>query len=220
MKCPGQDSRYWKEGAIFETTCPRCGAGVEFFKDDTTRVCRACGHRFLNPQMDFGCASYCQYAEQCLGSLSPELLKQRENLLKDRIAIEMKRAFRQDFRKIGHALRVARYVEEIGKGEKADLHTVLPGAFLLDLGERRAREILDALGAPGPWAEEVCGLLLRYEAQALDQGGMDAVLKDALALAAYEEALKTGEAPERGKLSGGLLTGRARELLETVNPAG
>jgi hypothetical protein len=31
MKCPGQDSQYWKPGAIFETKCPKCGAEVEFF---------------------------------------------------------------------------------------------------------------------------------------------------------------------------------------------
>ena len=39
MKCPGQDSQYWKPGAIFETKCPKCGAEVEFFKDDSMRRC-------------------------------------------------------------------------------------------------------------------------------------------------------------------------------------
>ena len=72
MKCPGQDSRYWKPGAIFEESCPKCGHSVEFFKDDTTRICKSCGHRFLNPSMDFGCASYCAYAEQCIGNLPPD----------------------------------------------------------------------------------------------------------------------------------------------------
>ena len=60
MKCPGQDTQYWKPGAIFEEKCPECGAAVEFFKDDTTRKCPKCGHRFLNPKLDFGCAAYCQ----------------------------------------------------------------------------------------------------------------------------------------------------------------
>jgi len=117
MKCPGQDSRYWAQGAIFEARCPKCTSEVEFFKDDTTRRCKKCGHRFLNPGLDFGCASYCQYAEQCIGNLPPELLAEKEDLLKDRVAIEMKRYFKHDFKRIGHASKVARYAEKIGKEE-------------------------------------------------------------------------------------------------------
>ena len=81
MRCPGQDMQYWKPGAIFEASCPQCGQTVEFFKDDTARKCGKCGHRFVNPQMDFGCAAYCPYAEQCLGTLPEGLAAQKENLL-------------------------------------------------------------------------------------------------------------------------------------------
>ena len=167
MKCPGQDSRYWQHDAIFETKCPECGADVEFFKDDTSRKCKKCGHRFLNPGMDFGCASYCKYAEQCIGNLPPELIAQKEDLLKDRVAIEMKRYFNRDFKRIGHATRVARYAEKIGKNEGGNLSVILPSAYLHDIGikeaERKhnssaarfqelegppvAREILERLGA-------------------------------------------------------------------------
>ncbi len=179
MKCPGQDSRYWKPGAIFEAKCPKCGHEVEFFKDDTTRRCKKCGHRFLNPDMDFGCASYCQYAEQCIGDLPPELIAQKENLLKDRVAIEMKRYFKQDFKRIGHATRVARYAEKIGIEERGNLAVILTAAYLHDIGikeaERKhestaaryqeeegppvAREILDKLGAREELIEEVCGIV-------------------------------------------------------------
>ena len=117
MKCPGQDSRYWKMDAIFNSKCPKCGADVEFFKDDTTRRCGKCGHKFLNPGMDFGCAAYCEFAEDCIGNLPPELLEQKENLLKDRVAVEMKKYFRKDFKRIGHASKVARYAEKIGRDE-------------------------------------------------------------------------------------------------------
>ena len=85
--------------------------------------------------MDFGCASYCPHAEQCLGSLSPELLAQRENLLKDRVALEMKKFFGRDFKSIAHAMRVARYAEEIGKGEKGNLPVIIPAAYLLHVGD-------------------------------------------------------------------------------------
>jgi hypothetical protein len=179
MKCPGQDSRYWKPGAIFEAKCPKCGHEVEFFKDDTTRKCKKCGHRFLNPDMDFGCASYCQYADQCIGDLPPELIAQKENLLKDRVAIEMKRYFKQDFKRIGHATRVARYAEKIGKAEQGNLAVILTAAYLHDIGikeaERKhqssaaryqeeegppvAKEILNGLGAREELIEEVCDIV-------------------------------------------------------------
>ena len=36
MRCPGQDSRYWKPGAAYDVTCPQCGSSIEFFKDEST----------------------------------------------------------------------------------------------------------------------------------------------------------------------------------------
>ncbi len=66
MKCPGQDTQYWDENAIFETECPECGHMMEFFKDDATRRCGHCKKKIVNPKMDFGCAAYCKFAEQCL----------------------------------------------------------------------------------------------------------------------------------------------------------
>jgi len=179
MKCPGQDSRYWKPGAIFEEKCPKCGHVVEFFKDDTSRKCEKCGHRFVNPKMDFGCASYCEYADQCLGTLPPELLAQKEDLLKDRVAVEMKRYFKSDFKRIGHATRVARYAERIGKKEGGNLAVILAAAYLHDIGiheaERKhgsseakyqeeegppiARSIMNRLGAKAELIEEVCDII-------------------------------------------------------------
>ena len=149
MQCPGQDSRYWDAAAIFEARCPKCGEGVEFFKDDTTRKCPACGTKMLNPKTDFGCASYCPYADQCLGELPPELLAKKQDLIKDRVAVEMKRYFGDDFKRIGHATRVARLVEEIGgmlpeqegDEEMADRYnpavTVI-AAYLHDIGIKEA----------------------------------------------------------------------------------
>lgn len=182
MKCPGQDSQYWGKDSIFEAKCPKCGNPVEFFKDDTFRTCKVCGHKFLNPKMDFGCASYCKFAEQCLGNLPPELIAQRESLLKDRIAIEMKRYFGSDFKRIAHATRVARYAEQIGKEEGADMAVVMAAAYLHDIGikeaERRykstaskyqeelgppvAREILERLGAKKELIDEVCDIISHH----------------------------------------------------------
>ncbi len=179
MRCPGQDSRYWKPGAIFETNCPQCGAEVEFFKDEPTRRCKKCRHKVMNPEMDFGCASYCRFAAQCLGDLPPELLAERESLLKDRVALEMKQYFSKDFKRIGHAARVARIAEKIVAREKGDPAVVLIAAYLHDIGikesERKyqssaaryqeqegppvAREILLKLGAAEDLVEEVCDII-------------------------------------------------------------
>lgn len=175
MKCPGQDTQYWTPGAIYEVKCPECGHTVEFFKDDTARKCGKCGHRFANPEMDFGCAAYCQFAEQCLGTVPEEALAQRDDLLKDRIAIEMKRYFKSDFKRIGHTMRVARYAERIGKSEAANMPVVLAAAYLKNIGiveaERKhnsteprflsqegmpiAREIMIKLGAAEPLIDAV-----------------------------------------------------------------
>ncbi len=147
MKCPGQDSRYWKADAIFEAKCPKCQNTIEFFKDDPSRRCSKCGHKFLNPNLDFGCASYCEFAEQCLGTLPPELLAQKENLLKDRVAIEMKKYFKTDFKRIGHAGRVARYAEKIGKKEGGNLAVILCSAYLHDIGIHEAEKKYDSTAA-------------------------------------------------------------------------
>lgn len=182
MKCPGQDTQYWGPDAIFEVRCPECEKKVEFFKDDTTRKCEHCGHRFANPKMDFGCAAYCKYAEQCIGDLPPELVAQQENLFKDRVAIEMKRYFKRDFKRIGHATKVARYAERIAKKEGGDLAVVLAAAYLHDIGiheaERKhrstaarhqeqegppiARSILENLGAEEGLIDEVCDIVAHH----------------------------------------------------------
>lgn len=179
MKCPGQDSRYWEPGAIFEISCPHCGQVVEFFKDESSRKCRGCGEKLINPRMDFGCASYCKFAAQCLGDIPPELMAKREDLLKDRVALEMKRYFKKDFRRIGHATRVAHYAEKIVRAEQGDPAVVLMAAYLHDIGiheaERKfnstaaryqeaegppiARAILEPLGARPELIDEVCDIV-------------------------------------------------------------
>jgi len=210
MKCPGQDTRYWKPGAIFEVKCPECGNDVEFFKDDTTRVCKTCGHRFVNPDLDFGCASYCQYAEQCIGDLPPELIAQKEDLLKDRVALEMKRYFRQDFKRIGHATRVSRYAEQIGREEQGNLAVILTAAHLHDIGikeaERKhqstaaryqeeegppvAREILTRLGAGEDLIEEVCDIVGHHHHPRAEETVNFKALYDADLLVNLEEKKK------------------------------
>ena len=221
MKCPGQDTQYWKPGAIYEVTCPECGRDVEFFKDDTARKCGHCGHRFVNPKMDFGCAAYCPYAEQCMGTLPEEVLAQKENLLKDRVAIEMKRYFGRDFRRIGHATRVARYAERIGIGERGNLSVILAAAYLHDIGiheaERKhastaprfqemegppiARSILNKLSARPELIDAVCDIVGHHHHPHPDDGIEFKAVYDADLIANLEEQQKEGPS-DTDKLAG------------------
>ncbi|MDP3029052.1 MAG: HD domain-containing protein [Deltaproteobacteria bacterium] len=210
MKCPGQDTRYWEPGAIFETECPNCGKEVEFFKDDTTRKCRNCGHGLANPKMDFGCISYCKFATQCTGDLPPELLAHREDILRDRVVVEIKRYFKDDFKRIDHAARVARYAEIIVKAERGDTAVVLSAAYLHDIGIKRAeqtynstaseyqekegppvaRAILEQLGAGEELIEEACDIISHHHHPRKEETVNFRCLYDADLIANLEESIR------------------------------
>lgn len=225
MKCPGQDSRYWDSGAIFETQCPNCGHTVEFFKDESSRKCKKCGHKFVNPKMDFGCASYCKFAAQCLGDLPPELMAKRDDLLRDRVALEMKKYFGRDFKRIAHAMKVSRYAEQIVKQEHGDPAIVLAAAYLHDIGIKEAerlhqssaadhreelgppvaREILSRLGAREELIEEVCHIIGHHHHH--HPGDSETVnfkcLYDANLIVSLEETLE--ENPQARETIGGMI---------------
>ncbi|MBT8338976.1 MAG: phosphohydrolase [Desulfatitalea sp.] len=194
MKCPGQDTQFWNADAIFEAPCPQCRTQVEFFKDDTTRKCVRCGHRFVNPRMDFGCAAYCDFAEQCLGDLPPELVAQKEDLFKDRVAIAVKRHLKNDFKRIGRAARRARHAEQICRDGQGDLAPVLMAAYLWELDERqnnnsgKAMEIMRDLRVPEPLVQKVCVLIGAQHGTPDIEGHR--VVADAARIAELEDALK------------------------------
>jgi hypothetical protein len=217
MQCPGQDTRYWKPGDIFDAPCPHCGQTVEFFKDESTRRCKNCGQLVTNPRMDFGCAAYCKYAEQCLGELSPELLAKRKDLLKDRVALEMKKFFRRDFKSIDHAVKVARYAEQIASLERADLAVLLAASYLHGIacpetagegpsagaaceGLGSVQTILKGLGAEEEMVAHVLNAIvaLREPRQAEVQERNAQILRDAHAITEWQER------PEHGRPDGNL----------------
>ncbi len=211
MKCPGQDPRYWKEDAIFNVECPHCGHLTEFFKDETRRRCEGCGERILNPKMDFGCAAYCKFAKDCFGEdLPPELIKEKENVFKDRVAVEMKLYFKTDFKRIGHAAKTARYTEQLVPKEKGNPAVALSAAYLRDVGvpeaERKhgsaapqfqhqegpaiARRILEKLDANSDIIDEVCDILGRRHTPGDEETANFKIVHDADLIVNLEEMKK------------------------------
>lgn len=181
---------YWKEDAIFDVDCPKCGTSIEFYKDDTTRKCSNCGHRFVNPKMDFGCASYCQFAEQCMGTLPEEFMGSREDLLKDKVAVEMKRYYQTDFKSIRKTTSAARHAENIGKAEGANLAVILCAVYLHGTGLEAAQSILHKVSTNEPLNLEIISLLNTKTNVPKDASLHAKIVHDALTTEQLQDDLK------------------------------
>lgn len=144
-KCPGQDTMFWKPDAIFDVECGSCGAQVEFFKDDVSRRCK-CGNKVMNPQLNLGCAKWCEHAKECLGYDPKERMEELENAnagtaLADELTAAMKKVFGDDEKRIRHALMVLSHAEEIMRKEGGDPKVVVASAILHDIGIKKAEEV-------------------------------------------------------------------------------
>ncbi len=189
MRCPGQDRRHWTGDVVSEVPCPACGVSVEFFKDEGSRRCSSCGHRFSNPKMDLSCAEWCEHAEECLG-YAPErktlpaaagarLKAGGEGPLASRLITEMKALFGRDQKRIAHALAVFQHAKALVRKEGGDPRVVLAAAVLHDIGiheaERRhgstagryqeiegppiARKIMEDIGLDAETVEHACRIV-------------------------------------------------------------
>jgi len=202
MKCPGQDSRFWKDDAIYEARCPQCNETVEFFKDDTARKCPHCGHRFVNPEMDFGCAAYCQFAEQCLGALPDEIKEKQQDLIKDKVGMEVRRLLMQEPKTMQQAQNTARYAERLGKDAGGDMGAIIMAAHLMHVagakdfesgpdGRAMALSILEKVGAKEAVRKKVESILNSLLDDGQDLEPEARIVQDATRLAELEEECKT-----------------------------
>jgi len=208
--------QYWTSEAIFDVQCPKCQHVVEFYKDDTTRKCGFCGHRFVNPKMDFGCATYCQFAEQCLGTLPEDFAGVRENLLKDKVAVEVKRYWKSDFKSIRRTLAAANYAETIGKRAGGNMAIVLCAAYVFDIGLSGCRTVLEKAGANAPMIEEICRILNEVSTAAV-QSPEGRIVHDALLLRTAREKIRENAedvATVQKWVEPSLLTVWSKELLQ------
>ena len=171
-KCPGQDTRFWKPNDVYTVECPKCGNLVEFFKDDIRRRCKKCGHMFINPKLNLGCARWCQFADQCVGAIGKEEFKEI-------ITLAIKEHLGGDTERIENALKVGRFAEDILEKEEGNPKVVIAAAILYDIGlhevrekSKRAKEsnqekdslpivrgILERSGSKDEVIEEVCQII-------------------------------------------------------------
>ncbi len=219
--------RYWKPGDIFEVVCPNCGAAVEFFKDEANRRCRSCKNMVPNPRMNFGCAAYCQFAEQCLGELGPEGQAIRNNLLKDRLAVEVKKLLGRDFKGIAHTISIARFAEELAREEGAKPAPLLCAAYVHIFQERTEGDgatgrqaigaLLERLGASPDMANQVLEIVDHFATGKIANSIEEKVFRDAHLLASYEERkADTTPGAEEGTLEERIarcLTGTCKRLM-------
>ena len=153
VKCPGQDTRFWKADDIFVAECPKCGAEIEFFKDDARRRCAWCGHLFYNPKIELGCAEWCQFAEKCV----PDLVKEKKatQTFKERLA-ELVHSRLQDPAAWERTEKGMEYALNLLKSEGGDPRVVLAVVLLHQLDPEQARQLLEEVAAE---ADTIAGVL-------------------------------------------------------------
>lgn len=115
----GARSKALETGRYFRCFLPSMWKEDRVFKDNVHRGCESCGTHVTNPKIDFGCAEWCTYAEQCVGNLPGEVKEKRRDFFRERIASEMRKVFGKDRKRINHANKVVRFAEEILRGEGA-----------------------------------------------------------------------------------------------------
>jgi len=140
MKCPGQDTRYWKPDDIFEMTCGKCGYSVEFFKTDVSRSCPGCHTLIKNPNLNTGCAQWCSYAKECLGfNLQDEQIIHEDNFsLICRLLKAVKHKFGDDLKRINHTILVFNHALKILEQEGGNKRIVTAASLLHDIGIQKA----------------------------------------------------------------------------------
>ncbi|MFZ5450026.1 MAG: hypothetical protein ACOZFS_15460 [Thermodesulfobacteriota bacterium] len=157
MKCPGQDTRFWKPDDIFVAECPKCGAEIEFFKDDARRRCAWCGHMFYNPKIELGCAEWCQYAEKCV----PDLVRAKKAAqnFKELLSEMVKSHLKEDQVAWERTFEGVKFAQDLLKAEGGDPKVVLAAVLLHRVAPGKAQEFLAELETEPEITEAILELL-------------------------------------------------------------
>jgi HD superfamily phosphodiesterase len=95
----------------------------------------------------------------------PEEVKERQkaeqkDLLRERIALEMKKYFGTDFKRVHHTIKVAKYAEQILKMEGGNPLVIMGAAYLHDIGIHEAEK---KYGSPSGHYQEMEGPAIAKE---------------------------------------------------------
>ena len=181
IKCPGQDTRYWKSEDIFTVECPKCGAEIEFFKDDTRRRCAWCGHLFYNPKIEMGCAEWCQFADKCV----PDLVQERQAMqtFKERLRERVLGLAAEDPDVAARLDRGLALAIDLLKAEGGDPKVVFAAILLQKVDPAQARDILAELETEPEIIESILEVL---QPEAESPGINRQIYQDILALVEAE----------------------------------
>jgi len=160
-RCPGQDQRFWKPDDIFEAQCPHCGVSIEFWKDEPSLKCPDCRKLVVNPKLDLGCATWCQHADQCLGTMSSN-----DDILCKRLIREAKQFFGRDEQRVDRTLRIFKHAQEIAATAEADARLVNAAALLSDVEDTSTcKEMLFKCGLDDDVSERICLIIARLRGE-------------------------------------------------------
>ena len=178
-QCPGQDTRFWGFHDIFTVNCAACGGTIEFFKDDASRKCPACGSRIQNPKLRMGCAQWCEHAKDCLGYDPKEMADEGDGTvgsIADRIIASIRKEFGAESSVAAQAESAYGAARDILKHDAAKPGVVIPAILLLGVdgpecapgagGEKcalpLAKKILGDAGTDRRTAEDVLSIIASY----------------------------------------------------------
>ncbi len=136
--CPGSKLLRQPKPEMFD--CPNCGAEVEIWTDELKGVCSRCKTVVMRYQ-DQSCLEWCKLAKNCVGETAyNNFMQNRTETIKEKLIHDMETFFGADGKRIEHAKKVMKCVEEILKDEKGDWHILMPASILHDVGIKVAEE--------------------------------------------------------------------------------
>jgi hypothetical protein len=180
--------RHWRPADIFEVACPSCGAEIEFWKDEPFRTCTGCSLEVQNPRVDFGCARWCKFAEECLGTERAATIVGA--LMRDRLVAEVRAVCTGDEARLARALDRLERAEQLIEAEGGDALVIKAAALLREIDARdpaaTALAILEKLEVEANTSACICRIIdsLRGTGGAVPMDTCEArILRDAERLA-------------------------------------